>query len=126
MKRIWLLLLVVLTTIHTQAQDNKAPKLSPVTRQYLQKVKQSGNHGYVPGYIYKTIEGKQYMSGMVKVRDAHVETAMKRLGVKIGTKAGNVWTVQVPVPKVKKFTTLKGIEYIQLDEPVTKPAAESH
>ncbi|MGN6477489.1 MAG: S8/S53 family peptidase [Flavipsychrobacter sp.] len=120
MKKIWILLFVLLISVNVNAQENKPPKLSPITRQYLQKVKQSGDGGYVPGYVYKTIGGRQYMSGMIKVRDASVETAMKKMGVKIGTKAGNIWTVQVPVSQVRNFTSLIGIDYIQLDEPAIR------
>lgn len=100
------------------------PKLSPLTRKYLREL---GNHpeGSVPGsYIYRNLAGKEYLTGMIKVDNPSVELTMEQLGVKIGTKAGNIWTVHVPYNKVKEFTTIRGINYIQLDEPL-RPAMES-
>ena len=43
---------------------------------------------------------------------------MMDMNIFIGTKAGNIWTVQIPVEKLQLFIQLKGIDYIQLDEPV--------
>ena len=41
------------------------------------------------------------------------------MGIIIGTKAGNIWTIKIPVENVEKLTSLeKGIDFIQLDQPI--------
>jgi minor extracellular serine protease Vpr len=46
-------------------------------------------------------------------------SSFEALGVTVGTKAGNIWTVQIPAENVKAFTQLNTIEYIELDEPIS-------
>lgn len=102
-----------------QAKPATGPKLSPLTRHYLQKLKT--NQGkLVPGYIYNKQPGGQvFVSALIKISDAGIaQSGLNSIGALVGTKAGKVWTVKVPVEKVVPFTTLNGISYIQMDEPV--------
>jgi minor extracellular serine protease Vpr len=115
----YVLSLVVLCTAFGYGKAQTSPKagLSPLTMIYLDKqdkgVKQPAN------YIYKKdSDGKVYISALIKVRTTVDEAALLAMGGKIGTKAGNIWTIQVPTEKVAAFTNIHGIEYIQLDEPV--------
>jgi subtilisin family serine protease len=55
----------------------------------------------------------------VRVADAdQAETALDAISAHVGTKAGAIWTVKVPIDKVAAFAVTPGIKYIQLDEPV--------
>lgn len=65
-----------------------------------------------------------YAAAFIKVNKQVSEKAITDLGAFVGTKAGNIWTVQIPVEKMKEFTLLTGIEAIQLDEPIA-PTMES-
>lgn len=105
------------TSVFAQAGKETKPGLSPLTRHYLQQLKTTRD-AQPKGYIYKTIQGRQYVSAMIKVADVSVAQKLASIGVAIGTKAGNIWTVQVPLDKVQQFTEVTGISYIQLDEPV--------
>ncbi len=104
-------------TAHAQNNAESKPKLSPHTRKFIQEQKVQTNN---PHYVYKkAADGKVYVSAMIKVANAATaESGLKNLGAHIGTKAGNIWTVKVPIEKVEPFSRLKGISYIQIDEPV--------
>jgi hypothetical protein len=66
-----------------------------------------------------------YVSAMIKVSDAiAAQSGLAGIGALVGTKAGKVWTIKVPVEQVVPFTRLGGISYIQLDGPVAPLHAE--
>lgn len=110
------LLLVQLS--YGQVKDELLPRLSPSTQLYLADI-QSGNNDNLKEYVYrKGVDGNRYLSAMIKVTPSVDETGMEKLGVQTGTKAGQVWTVSIPSDKLESFTQLKGIEYIELDQPV--------
>ncbi len=98
------------------AQVNQAQKLSANLMQLLNKP--STYEANRLGVLSK-INSDDYVSTLIKVNAKFNEKTILQLGAFIGTKAGNIWTVQVPVTKIKAFTELAYIEYIQLDEPVT-------
>lgn len=125
MKKLYSLLLLscLSAPVWAQNQQGNLPKLSPVARQYMLELKKAGNTGEVmPGYVYrKMANGQVCVSALIKVSDAaQANDNLKNIGAFIGTKAGDIWTVQVPVEKMNAFTTTQGIAYIQLDEP-TRP-----
>lgn len=79
-----------------------------------EKVAPEKNHTAV---LYKA-NGIDYLSAFIKVKNNVNEHALIDLGVIVGTKAGNIWTVRIPTQSVMPFTELSGIEYIELDRPV--------
>lgn len=116
-----LLLFGALGSVYAFAQKGEPapPKLSPLTKLYLQRAASAG--AIQPNYVYKqdNTSGTS-ISAIIKVNMAHatdVASTLETLGARVGTKAGNIWTVQVPVLQVSAFSQVKGIEYIQLDEP---------
>lgn len=123
MNRIFTLMMGVCMAFSATAQNNMPdqPKLSPLTRKLIREVEaQQGGQNQLPtGYIHRKIGGVEHVSGLIKVYDgATVEQKLDDLGVKVGTRAGDIWTVNVPISQVKAFTQAKGISYIQLDEPL--------
>lgn len=60
----------------------------------------------------------KYAAAFIKVNKQVSEKAITDLGAFIGTKAGNIWTVQIPLDNMRSFVALKGIDVIQLDEPI--------
>ncbi|MBL7930673.1 MAG: S8 family peptidase [Bacteroidia bacterium] len=125
MKKIFTFLLIAFFTLPglSQSKLEIKPRLSPLTKKYLKDISDPRAGEKPPaGYLYKRgSDGKLYVSALIKVVDkSAVETKLKALGAKIGTKAGNVWTVQVPYEKMPDFCQTTGISYIQMDEPAKK------
>ncbi|MCW3122759.1 MAG: hypothetical protein JWQ38_2251 [Flavipsychrobacter sp.] len=99
------------------AQHMQKAKLSPLTQRYLQEAAKQ-NAPRVPNYVYKNINNKPYISALIKVGTGADEGKLKALGAYVGTKAGSVWTVQIPLESVAAFTNIPGISYIALDAPI--------
>ncbi|RYE24926.1 MAG: T9SS type A sorting domain-containing protein [Sphingobacteriales bacterium] len=115
------------TGVYAQKQENTLPKLSPLTQLYLQKaVKNTSDH--VDNYVYNyDAQHNLTLTGIIKLKDnsGNALEDMQQLGVRIGTKAGKVWTVQIPATKVAAFTKIKGIDYIELNEPTAPQLDEA-
>ena len=121
MKKILTVLVILTCCLPKIYAQNQAPHpgLSAGTLQYLsntQKLKDGNTR--VPGYVYKKINNKPYISAFIKVNSAIDQHSLDALDVFVGTRAGNVWTVQIPVEKVQNFIHLSGIDFIDLDAPV--------
>lgn len=109
-------------SLNSLAQTGLA-KLSPVTKAYLiDASKIEGNSALPKGYIYKKrSDDKICVSSIIQINSgaaADVQASLTKINATVGTKAGNIWTVQVPVDVVNVFIKTKGISYIQIDEPV--------
>ncbi len=120
MKRIVTILACVLAgTATAVAQDQSKPRLSAFTKQYFAAKKGTADKVRLPHYVYKKIDNKVYLSAFVQVGESVNENALAALGVFIGTRAGNIWTVQVPIEKIDQFVnTNTGIKYVELDAPI--------
>ncbi len=103
-------------TAFAQSNQERA-KLSPSTQLFI---KDLNNTKSIPAsYVYrKDAQGNLCVAGMIKVTPTTDAAALETLGVHIGTKAGNIWTVSVPIHKIESFIQIKGIDYIELDVPV--------
>lgn len=118
LKYIALLLVFAVIYVKAVAQGGKA-KLSPFTRLYLADQQKSGNQ-LPKQYSYKKdASGNSYLAAMVKVNAGVNLETIHKLGAVVGTKAGKVWTVSIPVWQFPAFMQLPGIDYIQLDEPLS-------
>ena len=121
MRRILLrLLIIILWLPHAFAQQKPTAKLSALTMQYMDAVRTQASKGIVPNYVYKNISGKPYISAFIKVNNGINESALTASGAFIGTHAGNIWTVQIPVEGFSSFINSAGIDYIAVDEPITR------
>ena len=89
--------------------------LSPLTKVFLDR-QVAGE--LPPGFIYRKWNGVVYISALVKLSGLPNESAWRRMGVKTGTTAGDIRTVQIPVSEVRNFAHAEGLLYLQLDEPV--------
>ena len=113
-------LLLFVNAAMAQQTPVNLPKLSPRTQQYLLQLKKAnGKLGPQADYAYKKTGEGVFMSAMIKVTSGHAQNAIESLGGHINTKAGNIWTVQIPIANVAAFTTTPGISYIELDELVS-------
>lgn len=120
MKKLYILAIVFTLSLGDLMAQNSLeplPKLSPLTRKYLKELE---TQTLPEGYIYKThADGALFVPALIKVGNAEVaEPVLQNIGALLGTKAGDIWTVRVPVERVKEFVKIRGIAYIQIDEPV--------
>ncbi len=120
MRKQWLTIFLCSAIAILQAQ-NQAPKLSSAAKQFLWKLNQEPDnelHIY-PEFVYLEDASQQlYISTFIKVEDSFNGDVLEAIGVKVNTKAGNIWTVKVPVQQFKNFTNTQGIRYIDMDAPV--------
>ena len=119
-KCLFLTTLAVVCCLSAGAQkETTQPKLSPLTQQYLLQTASMAEYKPVKGYVYKQdAAGHLFISALIKVKAGFDDRQLQQMGAYTGTRAGDIWTVQVPVQKVSAFTKLGGVDYIQLDEPV--------
>lgn len=101
------------------AQNASTAKLSAFTHQYMHSANSlSNNKAKTSTVVYKRIQNTTYLSALIKVSPTMNDALLNALNVHVGTKAGNIWTVQIPENKFNDFIAVKGIEYIQLDEAI--------
>lgn len=96
------------------------PTLSASTRLFLWKIKQdkSPSKGIFPEFVYRQNSNQDvFVSALIQVFPEMDEGKLKDLGAQVGTKAGDIWTVQVPVSNVDAFSKLSGIRNIEMDQP---------
>ncbi|MGB3947445.1 MAG: S8/S53 family peptidase [Bacteroidia bacterium] len=121
MKQYFIALFVLLFSSAILAQNNNRATLSPLTKKFIFDLKNDNSPNKIrEGYVYKKLaDGKLYLSAMLKIADQSIaKQQLLALDVKVGTQAGNVWTVQIPLDKIEELTNVNGVSYIQLDEPV--------
>lgn len=116
--------LIVCSPIFSQNTDKKLAKLSPQTQQFLVSLNKTRAHVRSEKYVYSEIGQTTFVSALIKTENNIDEAGIKALGAMVGTKAGDIWTVRIPVNKVQAFTLLEGIIYFQLDEPIS-PSMEA-
>ena len=111
-------LAICAVTFQSFAQGKVFPQLSPRTQQYLLESTSADTKGKIlPDYVYKRTATAVYMSALIKVNGVS-QTELDALGVKINTRAGDIWTAMIPIGNVEAFTKVRGISYIELDEPI--------
>lgn len=116
MKKLILAALCCLGALQSQAQQY--PALSTRTRYFLHEAAKSKERNFLPrGYAYhRNNSNTIYVSAMIKTADPGTAAeALHMLGARIGTRAGDIWTVQVPLENIQAFSRAPGIAYIQLD-----------
>lgn len=113
-----------------KSQSDLAPAadMSPLTLSYFHELKNYPG-GLVPGYVYKTLDNKNYyISAFIKTEENFNPEVLKELGIITGTHAGAIYSVHIPLNKLKDFVYKPGIGYLELDEPVfpTMDSAKRH
>jgi len=99
--------------------QKQSPILSAETLQYLASDQSSQSKQEADSkYVYTQNGSQTYINAFVKVRDSFDDKSLTDLGVLIGTKAKDVWTIKVPASQLNIITQMDHIEAIQLDQPV--------
>jgi len=114
-KKYMLIITFTFITFLVLAQTNNTQKLSANLMQMLSKPNRNSASNNI---VLAKVNGEIFVSTLVKVNSQINENSITKLGAFIGTKAGNIWTVQVPISQLAKFIAITQIDYIQLDEPI--------
>lgn len=114
------IILSLFTFYSAQAFAQKSvPKLSASARQYLWMMERDRQQNKVyEQYVYHIDQQQQiFVNAIFKVDASFDETPLKLQGVKVGTKAKDIWTAKIPLQSVSQFSKTAGIQYIDLDQP---------
>lgn len=120
MKKLLLLFCSLAFCLPVMAQQNQGISFSPYTRAFLKDAKAALAAGKdTPCATCRTLnDGKRYLPAMLKVSDeAQAEISLRQIGALVGTRAGKVWTAQIPLSEITRISSLQGISYLELGEP---------
>lgn len=118
MKKILLFLCIAALSLPVSAQQSIS--FSPYTSIFLKEAKAALAGGRaIPCAGCRTLQdGKVYLPSLLKVSDAtQAEKSLRDMGAIVGTRAGKVWTAQLPLTHISEITGLQGISYLELGEP---------
>lgn len=77
-------------------------------------------------YVYSQAQANTYVNAFIKVDDNFNEAALTQLGVLIGTKAKDIWTIKVPIDQMNALADIEvGIKAIQMDQPIANNMEEA-
>lgn len=111
--------------IEAQRNAYPDPKLSASARLFLWKLKNQSTAGIFPENVYRlNTDNTPVVSGMLQVFPGYEGAGLKELGVQIGTRAGTIWTAQIPINRVVELSKLNGIKFLEMDQ-ASAPALDS-
>lgn len=111
--------LLCFSSIKAQTKLYPDPKLSASARLFLWKVKnqRQTNPGIYPENVYRLDnQNRVYVQALMEVFPDFSDSELQKLGVVTGTRAGNIWTAQVPIEKAEEFSRINGIRYLEMDQ----------
>jgi len=111
----------------SSVNHSESNRISPMTGIFLNEIKKVDVKSesilrteFAKKFLLKEINNKIYISGLLRVNDGFNIQLLQNRDVKIGTKAGNILSVKIPLDKLNEICNLQGINYIQIDERVSK------
>ena len=102
-------------------------RLSPNTKSLIGKLnklgimKNGGNElspDFCNKYFIRINPTGNFVGGLIKVEQGFNEKILKNMNIKVGTKAGDIWTVQIPLSMIEKLSEIESVKYLQIDEPI--------
>ena len=112
------LLFFLLININVHSQ-NRAPQLSAAAKQYLflSNLKQNKDK-VLEQYVYSMDnQNGVFVNAIMKVEPNFDDSKLTQQGIKIGTKAKDIWTAKIPLNAIHQFVKTQGIQYIDMDQP---------
>lgn len=101
------------------SKEEIVARLSAQTRRFLSEWNRNISKKPIDGFVFKEVNGQLCVSAFIKVNDLIDENKLTSIGVFTGTKAGDIWTIQAPVDNILLLAKVKGIDYIDVDIPLT-------
>ena len=102
-------------------------KLSAPTEIFIKKLEtEIGNNNdvfqpsekLITDYGLQKLDLEYQIGGLIETDSNVNEKQILELGVVIGSKSGHTWTMRIPILKIDELSSLAGVVYIQLDEPL--------
>lgn len=122
MKKIFTTLFLALASYGVASAQSALPGLSPYTKAYLLAANKNTTQQPTEGFLYKKRnDGQICIPAIVKIKAGQAEKAqnlMRLLNVAVGTKAGTIWTLSVPIAQFEALCAAPELDYIQMDEPL--------
>lgn len=118
--KLYILTSLLISISGLQAQTDNS-RFAPNLMQWLSRA--PGDPQDMNAVIFSR-NNTMYLSALIKVNHSVNEAEIKELGAVVGTRAGNIWTVDIPQESMLAFSQLKGIDYIELDH-IVKPLTDS-
>jgi minor extracellular serine protease Vpr len=69
-------------------------------------------------YPVKIINQRYYIGALIKINKKFNRSDLLKYDVLIGTRAGDILSVKVPIENLEELSKIEGIDFIQIDEPV--------
>jgi len=99
-------------------------KYSTYTRLFLYNLKKEGfietnsvSEKLKKEFYIRNINEDLYVGALITINDKINESTLKSLGVLIGTKAANIWSVKIPINQLSSIGKIHGLVYIEIDTP---------
>ena len=120
--------LVVLLFLTSQVQSQSIPSVSKKicvrTQQFLATPTAHFAADDQSSFVISQINNNSFVNAFIKVNEELSPDELIHLGVIIGTKAGNIWTVKIPIASLTNFISIeKGINVIELDQAISSDLA---
>ena len=125
-----LLVIVLLFVIVTMGWSQNS-KFSPITRQLLHEItiaqEKYGNLNSLADKMPTNARTSVMPStgALAKVSHEIDISRLQELGVKVHTKAGNIWSLNIPLDKLSAMADVKGLEYLETDFAIQPRLEES-
>lgn len=107
-------------------QSDEMAKYSPLTKIFIADLNEKYSddatallHKKDDGYLIKKINDRFYIGALLLVNENFNDDKLIQAGVLIGTRAGNIITAKIPIEQLTSIGDIGGIEYIQIDEPIS-------
>ena len=104
----------------SQLVNQVKPSISASTRQFIYELNHGKfkEHGLPTQFVYnRSVQGDILVNAFIKIGPGFQEESLKALGCLVGTKAGDIRTVRIPVSRVASLTDLPGLLAIDMDQP---------
>ncbi|MCK5278260.1 MAG: S8 family serine peptidase, partial [Cyclobacteriaceae bacterium] len=105
--------------------DYKLNNLSPSTRLFineLEKINYSSARidysTFNENYPLVEINDKNYIGALAKVSEKISEEVLKNIGVKIGSKVNDIWSLKIPISSLSMLVEIEGIDYLDIDNKI--------
>ncbi|MCS6903824.1 MAG: S8 family serine peptidase [Bacteroidia bacterium] len=117
----------------TWAQVTLSPYSQKVVKDVLPYLQESTNkkeivlpQSLIDEYLIKQKKGVYCVGAIIEVDAPSVaQKQLEEQGIKVRTRAGNIWTVDIPISAFPTLKMLKGVKYVQIDHKINTKLKEA-
>ena len=112
--------------MNSENPEINSDKVSPYTKTFLSKISEEmeSDKSFVPSsdlieeYELILIKDLYFIGVYLSVNPNLNEKEITDLNIKIGAKIDDIWTVKIPINKLRSLSSIAEVRYIQIDEPI--------